>query len=49
MIYNKAMGPYEDEKRQAWAGILILLALIFILNLIVRMTARAMTRGKAAR
>ena len=46
MIYNKAMGPYTEEKRQAWAGILILLVLIFVLNLIVRITARAMMRGR---
>ena len=40
-IYHAAMGPYSEEKREAWAGILVLLALIFILNLGVRLTVRA--------
>ena len=48
MIYEKAMGPYAEENRQAWAGILILLVLIFVLNLVVRFTAKAMSRGKTA-
>jgi phosphate transport system permease protein len=49
MIYNKAMGPYTAEKRQAWAGILVLLLLIFVLNVIVRLTANAVNRGKVAK
>ncbi|MDB5333287.1 MAG: phosphate transporter rane protein 2, PhoT family [Phycisphaerales bacterium] len=46
-IYNNAArSPYPEEHRLAWAGILILLLLIFALNLIVRMTARALTGKK---
>jgi len=48
-IYDNAMSPYKEQNRLAWAGILILLLLIFVLNLIVRLTARAVTRGKTAK
>jgi ABC-type phosphate transport system permease subunit len=48
MIYERAMGPYPAENRQAWAGILVLLFLIFVLNVVVRLTTRAVTRGKTA-
>jgi phosphate transport system permease protein len=49
MIYERAMGPYPEENRQAWAGVLVLLFLIFVLNLIVRLATRAVTRGKTAK
>lgn len=49
MIYNKAMGPFSDEKRLAWAGILVLLLLIFVLNVTVRLTANAVNRGRSGR
>ena len=49
MIYSKAMGPYTEEKRQAWAGILVLLLIIFVLNVTVRVTANAVNRGKGGR
>jgi phosphate transport system permease protein len=45
-IYHDAMEPYKEQNRLAWAGILILLLLIFVLNVIVRVTARAVTRGQ---
>lgn len=41
-VYNYATGPYKDEQNLAWAGILILIALIFILNLLVHLTLRGM-------
>lgn len=39
-IYDYATGPYSEQKQQAWAGILILIALIFILNMLVRVFTR---------
>lgn len=43
-IYTYATGPYESLKQQAWAGILVLIALIFVLNLAIRF----ITRGRRA-
>ncbi len=40
-IYNYATAPYEDARRQAWAGALVLMALALAFNVIVR----AITRG----
>lgn len=33
-IFSYAISPYEDWHRQAWAGALILIAMIFIINLL---------------
>jgi phosphate transport system permease protein len=35
-IFEYARGPYDDEKKLAWAGILVLISLIFLLNLGIR-------------
>jgi phosphate transport system permease protein len=35
-IYAYALSPYDDWHRQAWAGGLVLLALILILNIVAR-------------
>jgi phosphate transport system permease protein len=41
-IYTYATGPYPGQKRLAWAGILVLVALIFCLNVAIRvLTARS--------
>jgi phosphate transport system permease protein len=40
-IYNYATGPYPAQKRLAWAGILVLIFLIFLLNLAIRLTTRS--------
>jgi phosphate transport system permease protein len=40
-IYDYATGPYPEQKRLAWAGILVLIAIIFVLNLMIRYFARA--------
>jgi len=47
-IYHAAMEPYKEENRKAWAGILVLLALIFVLNVTVRLTMRASGYGARA-
>jgi phosphate transport system permease protein len=45
-IYKYATGPSPEEKRLAWAGILVLISLIFVLNLAVRVISRKVqTRG----
>ena len=39
-IFTYAISPYEDWHRQAWAGALVLLAGIFVVNLSVRILTR---------
>lgn len=39
-VYDYAMGPYEEQKKVAMAGILILILLIFIVNVSIRLVAR---------
>src|SRR6266704_2367856 len=43
-IFNYAISPYEDWHRQAWAGALVLLMLVAIVNVSVR----ALTRDRFA-
>ena len=40
-IFDYATGPFEGQKRLAWAGILVLVSLIFVLNLAIRYFARS--------
>jgi phosphate transport system permease protein len=42
-IYNQATGPYREEQSQAWAGMLVLILLVFALNLAVRFAVRKST------
>ena len=44
-IFAYAISPYEDWHRQAWAGALVLLVTIFIINVLVRW----LTRNRTAR
>lgn len=39
-IYNYAISPYNDWHRQAWAGALVLVLAILIVNLVVRTFSR---------
>lgn len=39
-IFDYAMGPYREQKQLAFAGILILIGLIFIVNVLIRLSAR---------
>jgi phosphate transport system permease protein len=43
-IYAYAIAPYDDWHRQAWAGALVLITLVFLASL----GARLATRGRAA-
>jgi phosphate transport system permease protein len=44
-IFAYAIAPYEDWHRQAWAGALVLIGLVFLVSL----AARVATRGRYAR
>ncbi|MHB1155204.1 MAG: phosphate ABC transporter permease PstA [Phycisphaerales bacterium] len=48
-VFTYATGPFKEEQELAWAGMLILIGLVFILNLVVRMTIHSMQRNKLAR
>jgi len=39
-IFSYAISPYDDWHRQAWAGALVLMAIILILNVSVRILSR---------
>jgi len=39
-IYNYASSPYDDWHRQAWAGALVLMAFVLLLNISVRFLSR---------
>jgi phosphate transport system permease protein len=39
-IFSYAISPYDDWHRQAWAGALVLMAMILLLNLMVRFLSR---------
>jgi phosphate transport system permease protein len=44
-IFSYAISPYDDWHRQAWAGALVLVGTIFVINVLVRF----LTRDRAAR
>lgn len=44
-IFNYATSPYPEQNRQAWAGTIVLITLIFVLNLGIRFFA-ARSAGK---
>ncbi|MGA3066282.1 MAG: phosphate ABC transporter permease PstA [Tepidisphaeraceae bacterium] len=39
-VFTYATGPYPQQKKLAWAGILVLIGIIFVLNLSVRYFSR---------
>ncbi len=40
-IFNYAISPYDELHQQAWAGALVLIALVLLLNIAVRLIARS--------
>jgi phosphate transport system permease protein len=46
MIYTRALSPYDDWHRQAWAAGLVLLVLVLIANITARLI---LSRGRIAR
>lgn len=47
-VFTYATGPYREEQNVAWAGLLVLIALIFGLNLILRLTVYRLQRNRVA-
>jgi phosphate transport system permease protein len=44
-IYTYAISPFDDWHRQAWAGALVLVALVFFVNLLTRFLLQPLTRS----
>ena len=44
-IYNYAISPYPDQNRQAWAGALVLIILVFLLSASVRVLSSRRKRN----
>ena len=47
-IYSYAISPYEDLHRQAWAGALVLVAMILLFSALARLFTRRLERMKGA-
>lgn len=47
-VFVYATGPYRDEQHLAWAGLLILICLVFALNLALRLTVYHLQRNRSA-
>ncbi len=45
-IYDYAKAPFEDWNQQAWAAALVLVALIFVMNLVFRLVTRSRYAGR---
>jgi phosphate transport system permease protein len=43
-IYTYAVSPYDDWHRQAWAGALVLVAMIFVFSVLARVVTRRLER-----
>jgi phosphate transport system permease protein len=48
-VFVYATGPYRDEQNLAWAGMLILIGLVFVLNLTLRFTVYHLQRSRPTR
>ena len=46
-VYTYAISPYEDWHRQAWAGALVLVAVIFVFSVLARVVTRRLERMHA--
>jgi phosphate transport system permease protein len=40
-IFAYAISPYDDWHRQAWAGALVLIVVVFLVSLVARVATRA--------
>ncbi len=47
-VFTYATGPYKDEQNVAWAGMLILIALVSVLNLAMRVSVHHLQRRRGA-
>ena len=46
-VYTYAISPYEDWHRQAWAGALVLVAVIFVFSVLARVVTKRLERMHA--
>ncbi|HZR22723.1 MAG TPA: phosphate ABC transporter permease PstA [Vicinamibacterales bacterium] len=46
-VFTYATGPYEDWHRQAWAGALVLVAMVFLCSLLARLATRRVEQMRA--
>ena len=46
-VYNYALSPYDDLHRQAWAGALVLVALVLTCSILARFATRRLERMQA--
>lgn len=45
-VYFYVTGPYQAQKQVGWAGILVLIALLLVLNLLIRVASARAMRGR---
>ncbi len=43
-VYTYAISPYDDQHRQAWAGALVLVTIVFLCSLLARVATRRLER-----
>jgi phosphate transport system permease protein len=43
-VYAYAISPYEDWHRQAWAGSLVLVAIVLLCSILARVTTHRLER-----
>jgi phosphate transport system permease protein len=43
-IYDYARSPYQDQHRQAWAGALVLVTIVFVCSVLARLVTRRVER-----
>jgi len=43
-IYTYAISPYEDWHRQAWAGALVLISVVFLFSVLARVVTKRLER-----
>jgi phosphate transport system permease protein len=48
-VFVYATGPYQEEQNLAWAGMLLLVGLVFVLNLTLRFTVFHLQRSRSPR
>jgi phosphate transport system permease protein len=46
-VFTYAISPYEDWHRQAWAGALVLVMIVFVCSLLARLATRRLERTSA--
>ncbi len=48
-VFSYAISPYEDWQRQAWAGALVLVAIVLVCSVIARVATRRLSRFTSGR